>query len=120
MSASREFPRGLTLTSNPGGNAQASVTFPASPDITWVLDNLVWAAYVNDETVAAECVIQAVSAGLTYYFQWVAIEVDSAQQNPTGTWSGKFQGGVGASMVVEFSGGMSAVSEMLLATAYPV
>lgn len=119
MAANDDFPRAQTLSADPGTNAQAVITFPASPGIEWVVEEIDWAAYATGETIAQSGNIIVITNQLTLEVgKFFVIATGGLQMNP-GSWSGQIPGGVGNSLVVAFSGGISGGNEFITANAYP-
>lgn len=119
MAASEEFPRGMWLVDNRGdGPNAASVTFPASPGIAWVLAQIDAILWVNSAGTFTSNVLTNLPNALPITFMGGPA---SALQSFEWTWSGQIATPNGAALTVSFSAPtITGVTEILNVYAFPI
>lgn len=124
MAASDELPRGWNqVASRIGAGSAVTITFPATPGISWVLTA---AALTFAMTVGSSQDVTAwidLSSGLTipklvYLEDWFANGVTGSM---TGDWSGPIAGPAGGALTLTVNGSQAGNGNVqMTATAYPI
>lgn len=117
MTANDELPRGLNLSEQAASGAVPSVTFPATPGISWVLTH---ADLTNCEITGVSSIafleINGVSVGMS-----VTDSSTSPSTGATATWDGHMAFPVGNAVTVSSSTGGDANARLTLnASAFPI
>ncbi len=119
MAANDELPRGATLNNTATG-APASVTFPAAPEISWVLTSITADMNLGLAAAPASSPIQ-VTGGITLQPLELSIPTGSpAYTKDSDTWTGSIQGVIGEALTVAFEFSAAGLSETLTVEAYPI
>lgn len=116
MAADDELPRGWDQSVQGGTNGQTVITYPAAPNVSWVLTSAKWTASTYNQTIAQNGDILANGVSIGAYF----VNAQSGLQFNTDDWTGQLEFPEGQALVVEFQGGLSGASELLSTSAYPV
>lgn len=125
MAANDEFPRGWTQTSGGGAVGAASIVFPATAGLTWVLTSVYWDIYTTGAYTGPIIEYPTVTSNgvvlLTGYV-WAPGTV-VAGTNSDWTWSnaggnGQIEGYVGKDLTINAPGQFPDVYALMNATAY--
>ena len=118
MAANDEFPRGLALTQTPATSSGASISYPATPGIAWILTDLAASMYTGGGIAngATGIAVNGVTIGGTV----MSLDNSAGGNASSGaSWSGKLAGAVGAALTITTVGVVNA-AQFLTASAYPV
>jgi hypothetical protein len=118
VAANDELPRGVTLSASSGASSGVTVTFPASPGISWVLtdiDVICWSGSGSPGHY-----LMGISTSLGTPVAQIAVDNNTGTA-VTGewTWSGKVAGALGAALTVTITNVANVASD-LTCQAYPI
>lgn len=120
MAASAELARGLTLSAHPIA-AQAVVTFPASPGITWVLTDIFAEANITTGNVPFGANIVVASGSFSQILSGLYVPTGSpAYTDSVANWSGQIPGILGQSLTVTINNTQALMAQFLTAGAFPI